>query len=320
MCAADREWRPKLYRGAWYAVRTEGGKSRRKALNTKIREVALARFDDFVKTQEAPKETISEILDAWRKEKNLKSAKTADLCVKTLKPFWGHLKPHQVTREKCREYISKRNKRASTVRRELQVLRAALYWNDRQTKAQIEMPAASPPRERYLTREEYGKLLAAAVSPHVKLFIILALSTGGRMSAILELTWDRVDFKGGLIKLSVGGEGNKRRATIPMTESCRAALEEHYKARTSDYVIEYGGEKIGNILIAFKRTAKRAGLQGVSPHVLRHTSAVWMAEGGVPMSEISQFLGHSSTKVTESVYARYSPQYLRKAASALELG
>jgi integrase len=36
------------------------------------------------------------------------------------------------------------------------------------------------------------------------------------------------------------------------------------------------------------------------------------------MSEISQYLGHSSTSVTERVYARYSPDYLRRAATALE--
>jgi len=43
-----------------------------------------------------------------------------------------------------------------------------------------------------------------------------------------------------------------------------------------------------------------------------------MAEEGVPMPEISQFLGHSNTQVTEKVYARFSPDYLRRAAAALE--
>jgi len=35
------------------------------------------------------------------------------------------------------------------------------------------------------------------------------------------------------------------------------------------------------------------------------------------MAEISQFLGHSSTRVTEQVYARFSPDYLRGAADTL---
>lgn len=44
-----------------------------------------------------------------------------------------------------------------------------------------------------------------------------------------------------------------------------------------------------------------------------------MAEAGVPMSEIASFLGHSDDRITQRVYAKYSPAYLRTAASALEL-
>jgi len=38
------------------------------------------------------------------------------------------------------------------------------------------------------------------------------------------------------------------------------------------------------------------------------------------MEEISQYLGHASAEITRRVYARYSPDFLRKAASALEFG
>jgi integrase len=44
-----------------------------------------------------------------------------------------------------------------------------------------------------------------------------------------------------------------------------------------------------------------------------------MAESGRPMSEIAQFLGHSNSTLTERVYARFSPDFLRKSANALEL-
>jgi integrase len=47
--------------------------------------------------------------------------------------------------------------------------------------------------------------------------------------------------------------------------------------------------------------------------------AVWMAEAGTPMSEIAQYLGHRTTAITERVYARYSPEYLKGAAKALEV-
>jgi integrase len=43
-----------------------------------------------------------------------------------------------------------------------------------------------------------------------------------------------------------------------------------------------------------------------------------MAEAGVPMPEIAAFLGHTDSRSTERVYAKFSPEYLRKAARALE--
>ena len=56
----------------------------------------------------------------------------------------------------------------------------------------------------------------------------------------------------------------------------------------------------------------------VTAHVFRHSAACLMAESGTPMSEIAQFLGHTNSRTTEAIYARYSPEYLRKAADALE--
>lgn len=52
--------------------------------------------------------------------------------------------------------------------------------------------------------------------------------------------------------------------------------------------------------------------------MLRHSAAVHMAEDGVSMDEIAQYLGHSNVTVTRSTYARFSPDFLRQAASALE--
>jgi hypothetical protein len=45
-----------------------------------------------------------------------------------------------------------------------------------------------------------------------------------------------------------------------------------------------------------------------------------MAEDGVPMEEIAQFLGHSNVSITRRVYARFSPIYLRKAAKSVDFG
>ncbi|WP_425434924.1 tyrosine-type recombinase/integrase [Natronohydrobacter thiooxidans] len=43
-----------------------------------------------------------------------------------------------------------------------------------------------------------------------------------------------------------------------------------------------------------------------------------LAEAGVSMDEIAQYLGHSDIRITSNTYARYSPEHLQKAATALE--
>lgn len=68
-------------------------------------------------------------------------------------------------------------------------------------------------------------ILSSCIHLHVRLFCVLALTTAGRKSAILQLTWDRIDFERGLIHLDVIGEKNRKgRAVVPMTDRARAEL------------------------------------------------------------------------------------------------
>ena len=53
-------------------------------------------------------------------------------------------------------------------------------------------------------------------------------------------------------------------------------------------------------------------------HTLRHTGAVEMAKSGkVSMKEISSYLGHSSIIITEKVYAKYLPSFMRDSVNVM---
>ena len=162
-------------------------------------------------------------------------------------------------------------------------------------------------------------MLEHVQTPHVRLFIILALTTGARMSAILELTWSQIDMKRRVIDFNVPSQEqtNKRRAQVPINDRARAALEEAVRGALTDHVIEWNGQGLSNIKKAIRMAAKRSGVP-CSPHVFRHTAGVWMAEADVPLQKIARFLGHTSTRVTEKTYARYSPSFMRDAAAALD--
>lgn len=226
-----------------------------------------------------------------------------------------------ITPEDCRAYYRLRKREGmsdSTVKTELEFLRAALRFKYGAQAPKLWLPPASAPRDRYLTKDELRTLLEHIETPHVRLFVILAVTTGARMSAILELTWGRVDLRQGTVDYQPAGrhQTNKRRTVVPLNELALAAVQEAHRAALSDYVIEYGGEPIKSVKKAIRQAAARSEIP-VSPHVFRHTAGVWMAEADVPMQKIAQYLGHTSTRVTEATYARYSPSFMKDASQAL---
>ncbi len=239
-----------------------------------------------------------------------------------LGPHFGHRLGKAISRDDCRAFAKTRlaeGYAASTVRTDLEFLRAALRWRLGIDAPRIWLPPASKARDHWLTKQEARTIVDAARSPHIRLFIILALSTGARAGAILDLTWERIDFHHATIDYRPVGrhQTNKRRTVVPMNQLALDALKQAYEARLTDHVIEYGGKPVGSVKKALERLAEGTGI-AFSPHVLRHTCAVWMAQEDIPMQKISQYLGHTSVRVTESVYARYSPSFMKDASRAVE--
>ena len=235
---------------------------------------------------------------------------------------FGRLSPSDVTEKECKAFAGASRNKPGSIRKVLSILRAALRWAERKSlidKApHIWLPPAPPPKDRRLTREEYERFERASWnSVHLLLFLRLARYTGGRAGAILALTWGQVDFVGR--RISLGGSGRqKRRAVVPMHPMLAWTLVLAKDAAETDHVIEWAGKPVKSIKNAFRRAVKDAGLgKEVTPHVLRHTAASWMAQGGVPMSEIAAVLGHRDSRTTERVYAKFSPEYLQKAVRAL---
>ena len=247
---------------------------------------------------------------------------------KALDARFGAMPAASITIEDCRAHTATRAKtgiKPGTISTELGHLRMVLRWAEKKglidRAPHIERPAPPKRREHYLTRAECRRLIEAATMPHLRLYIITAMATGARNAALLGLTWDRCDFARGLIDLRDPAidRPHKGRAVIPMNRTLRAALTEARDGALSDHVIEWAGHQVGSVKKGLKASAKAAGITGVvSPHVLRHSAAVHMAEAGIPMEDIAQYLGHDDVTVTRRVYARFSPDYLRRAASVLE--
>ena len=309
----------------------DDGKRRRYRLKAKTQQSAEAEGRDVFRRETARPSghLITDLWGMYREEKDGRPiAETLGHTGKALLPFFGEMRPDQVTVNDCRKYSRDRiaaGRSVGTVWTELGHLRLVCRWAEKSSlidrSPNIELPQKPAPKDRYLTDAEIAKLIAADAEPHIRVAILLMLTTAGRVGAILELTWDRVDFDRNQINLRVDASGpRKGRAVVPMNSTLRASLSVAADAALTADVVEWAGGPVKSIRKGFASTVSNAGLKDVTPHTLRHTAAVRMAARGVPMHMISQYLGHSNTSITERVYARFAPDHMSAAAEALEIG
>jgi integrase len=209
-----------------------------------------------------------------------------------------------VTPQTCSRYVEKRGRSKGTVRRELGVLRAAINYAYKSGKVTrpvaVELPERPEPRDRWLTRTEAASLVRAARTPNARLylplFILLGLYTGRRKETILSLRWPQVDLDAGRIDFEIAGRRrtNKKRGVIQIPPRLLPHLSRARRRGTDlGYVLHINGERIKDIKKGFAAACARAGLEGVSPHTLRHTAATWLMQGGTDLWQASGFLSMS---------------------------
>lgn len=323
----------------WYVQWFEDGHSRRCSTRTRSRaeaEAFLAAFRLAQSQRPSGDLTLADVLDWYLNTRGPELARldSAELAVKHLKAFFGATLVDDLNLAMQDSYATHRREQGvgnETIRRELSVMSAALvraHKRDRITRlpAVLTLPKA-PARERWLTRTEAARLLrylhAQPRAKHLLLFTRLALYTGARSGAILDLTWDRVDLERGLISYPLPGRdhGTKKRAVVPLEANMIRALaaakrRNERRKRPVEYVIHWKGERCDRVARGFTRHAKAIGLVGVTPHTLRHTFATWAAQKGVPIFLLGRTLGQSVASTTER-YAKHQPEALRQVTAAV---
>lgn len=172
-------------------------------------------------------------------------------------------------------------------------------------------------------------------NPHIARLILIGLYSGTRLSALLGLQW-MPNTNGGYIDLDKGvmhrkaiGERvahNKRKppAKIPprllrflrLWKRADTTTDEQGRETFLRYVVHYEGEKIVKPHKAFRSVRGIAGLgEDVTPHVLRHTRATWLAHAGVDSHQAAGSLG-MTVEEYERTYSHISPDFQKDAANA----
>ncbi|MFC4668183.1 tyrosine-type recombinase/integrase [Seohaeicola nanhaiensis] len=315
-------------RGGFCVIWRDGGKRHRHQLKARTRKEAEAEGLDLYRRENyRPIDaTVQGLWTAYVETlAGRPTAETMRHTGKAILPHFGHLRHDQIEMTTCKEYERLRCAAGisqGSIHTELGHLRSTLRFAEDARmipKApRIWRPAKPIYDKRILNAGEARALIEAANAPHISLALILLLGTAGRVGAVLELEWDRIDFDRGEIRLRTDdAQTRKGRANVPMNAMTRAALQTAQSAALSDYVIEYAGGPVKSVKTGISAAVRRAKIGHVRIHDLRHTAAVTMLSNGVPLEMVSQMLGHSNTQITYSTYARYLPQHMQKAADVL---
>ena len=311
--------------GTWYIHWTEGRRSRRVSTRAKFRTHAFAFLREWAKdSMPASAPTKVTTAQCWALKYGDGSNARAVDAWKALEPHFGDLAPPEVTQAVNDAYAKARGVAPSTLRVELAMLRAA--WNEgvRQRLFAAEelprlnpLPSPSPPRERVLSDAEIRRMLDYARHRNHRLwmFMHLALHTAARRTAIEELKWSQVDWQSGVIHYLKPGasQTRKRRASVPISAGLLPILRDAYAQRGDDpFVIGAGG----HVNEAMRYLAKRVGVEGVTPHVFRHTAATIMARNGTPLWLVAKILGNTLAEV-EQTYAKYQPGMAQAAVDGI---
>ena len=228
--------------------------------------------------------------------------------------------------------------------------KAATIWTkdtgiDRNPADHVEVKRPDDQRDRYLSEDELRRLKVALDEKiyrkgtkdfnktfcRLRMIVLIAVTTGMRMSEIFGLKWSDVMYSEGLLAVRAKLKGGKMRY-VPMPPELADELR-RFMPQPANNVLYIAGNNHEQIFPpkdgakgerqrvegSFEDLLERADIQDFRFHDLRHTFASWYMMNGGDLYELAKILGHSNIKMTER-YAKLAKQHIaRTSGTAREL-
>src|SRR5665213_808871 len=169
-------------------------------------------------------------------------------------------------------------------------------------------------RPQILTPEKFQELIAVLHEPH-RTMAVVAMCTGLRVSEVLALRWEHIDFKAGVMLVQQGvvnGRIGKVKTEasnddIPLDPAFAQVLLDWKGERSEGLVFPshvtggcyYAGMIQQQVL---KPAGEKVGAQGIGWHTFRHTYRSLLDETGAPIGVQQKLMRHSNVSTTMNVY------------------
>jgi tyrosine recombinase XerC len=229
-----------------------------------------------------------------------------------------------LTLRKYLAHLKEKNLGNRTVGRRLSALRSFFRFLTREgyLKANPILSVSSPKQDKhlplFLTEEEVTKLIETALPKNERGLRDRAIletfySTGIRISELVGLDKEDVDFIGGIIKVT--GKGKKERV-VPIGDVAVSAIRDYLGKRKKSSEVLFlnkSGRRITTrgVRGIVEKYLRLAGIkQGVSAHTLRHSFATHLLNRGADLRSVQELLGHVNLSTTQ-IYTHLTTERLK---------
>jgi integrase/recombinase XerD len=242
-----------------------------------------------------------------------------------------HRSPDKLGPEQIRAYqvylFKQRKLNARTVGHHTAALRFFFCKTLKRHYPVEEVPYPKAPRSLpvVLTRDEAIRLIDSASNLFHRALLMTAYSTGMRRAEVCNLKVEDIDSKRMLIRVRQGK--GRRDRDVPLSPKLLETLREYWRWMKPKVYLFPGtlnGSRADKpitakmLWAACQEAAQRAGItKRVAPHLLRHSFATHLIEGGADLPTVQALLGHADLKPT-SIYLHLSERHLKAAGTPLD--
>ena len=247
---------------------------------------------------------------------------------KIMKDFFGaNTKISEITPmliEGFRKKLLSENLKKATINRYISTLSKAYNLIIIEKKLNIQNPCVLVSKfkednqlQRYLSKEEEKKLMKE-LSPHLRPIVVCALTTGMRLSNILNLRWEAIDFELGFIEVLKQENKGHKKIQIPLSKKLKDALVEiGIKKSGFVFINPKTGKPYTTIKTGFNKAVERANIPPIRFHDLRHTVGTRLVSKGADLQTVKELLAHSSISTTQR-YLHPVNKNIKKAVDILD--
>lgn len=305
----------------WWQIdyRPDGRRGKRKFLPFRGSEAEARLFEAEVRRQRhtspgaarlhpAINEVIPEFLGWVKLNRAEKTWKDMAYCSKWIRQVFGAYPVRAITPAHITLYQRARHGKKRSVEKELHYFQTLVRWMATNDLApadglgfKVSVPRYRRPKPRTFTPEQVERFIDEINEPAKLAAVIIMYEAGARFDEVASLKWRQVSLAAGTIMLH--GKGDKDRL-VPLPPLAHRILLSGAKGKPADLV--FRNPKTGKAYTSFKTlfwgAGKRAGVDGLTPHKLRHSFATDVLEATGDLRLVQMLLGHESVSTTQ-IYA-----------------